>query len=186
MGAGRIICNRLNAGGVFVTGFWDAKTRHRINVNRDTEEIIGPNSQALREWQSPRAIAANARYVTLVKEAAHGPLKAFYEIHSNHRPDYTDSIEVSTLGVWRAEAKRLKDAFSAAVARLAPDVPRLTMHVSPLDKVSYPNYGRASSISKLSAKGCAIESPSRLFERPAWRDAYAICLADAMIAADWA
>ena len=185
LSAGRIICSRLNAGGVFVTGFWDVKTRQRINVNRATEELVGPNSQVLREWPSPRAVAANARYDALVKEAAQGPIRAFYEIHSNHRPEYAESIEVSTLGVWRGEARRLKDAFAAAVARLAPDVPRLAMHVSPLDRVTYPNYAYASSISRLSAKGCAIESPGHVFSRPAWRDAYASCLADAMMATKW-
>jgi len=34
----------LGWAGVFVTGFWDAKTRQRINVNRPTEWLIGPES----------------------------------------------------------------------------------------------------------------------------------------------
>jgi hypothetical protein len=185
MEAGRILCGRLGAGGVFVTGFWDPKTRERINVNRDSEQLIGQDSQVLRHWHSDRAAAANARYIALVREAAQGPLKVFYEIHSNHRARYADSIEVSTLGVSQDEAARLKYAFETARDRLAKDVPRLAIHVSPVDKVSYPNYGAASAISKLSHKGCAIETPGHVFSNRAWRQAYAACLADAILAAQW-
>ena len=182
---GRILCERLGLSGVFVTGFWDSKTRHRVNVNRDSEEIIGPASEVVREWQSPRAVAANARYNALVKEAAQGPLKVFYELHSNHRPDLTSTIAVSTQGLWISEAKRFRNAFDAAVERLDPQVPRLAMRISPLDKVTYPVYVRASSIARLSAKGCAIESPGRVLERRPWRIAYAQCLAEAIGAAGW-
>jgi hypothetical protein len=182
---GRTLRERLGAGGVVVTGFWDAKTRQRINVNRPTEQLIGQDSQVLREWQSDRAVAANARYDTLVKEAAQGRLKVFYEIHSNHRPLLAGSIEVSTLGLSRGDAKRLKAAFEAARERLAPDVPRLAIHVSPLDKVMYPNYGAASSISKLSERGCAIESPGHVLGNRAWRLAYGACLADSIKEAQW-
>ena len=185
MDVGRILRERLNAGGVIVTGFWDTKTRQRINVNRPTEQIIGQDSELVREWQSDRAVAANARYNTLVKEAAQGRLKVFYEIHSNHRLRYAGSIEVSTLGIFRGDAAKLKTAFEAARDRLAVDIPRLAIHVSPLDKVTYPNYAVASSISKLSERGCAIECPGRVLEKRAWRSAYAMCLADAIVAAQW-
>jgi len=184
--AGRILCKRLGAGGVFVTGFWDPKTRQRINVNRDSEELIGPNSEVLRKWASPRAVAANARYAELVKETAQGPINVFYELHSNHREDVAGSIEVSTLGVSYGEAVRFREAFLAARDRLAPDVPRMNVHVSPYDKVPFPNYANASSISRLSARGCAIEHPGRIFDHQPWRVAYANCLADAISTAQWA
>jgi hypothetical protein len=183
--AGRILCKRLDAGGVFVTGFWDPKTRQRINVNRDSEELIGPNSEVLRQWASPRAVAANARYTELVKQTAQGPIKAFYELHSNHRRDVAGSIEVSTLGVSYSEAVRFREAFLAARDRLAPDVPRMNVHVSPYDKVGFPNYAHASSISRLSEKGCAIEHPGHIYDHRPWRVAYANCLADAISAAGW-
>ncbi len=139
----------------------------------------------MRQWKSDRAAAANTRYDALVKEAAQGRLKVFYEIHSNNRPHLADSIEVSTLGFFRGDAANLKIAFETARDRLAPDVPRLAIHVSPLDKVTYPNYGAASSISKVSERGCAIENPGRVFANRAWRLAYAGCLADAIKAAQW-
>jgi hypothetical protein len=183
--AGRILCERLGAGGVFVTGFWNPGTRHRINVNRDTEEVIGRESEVVREWRSDRSKAANDRYEALVKEVAQGSLKAFYEIHSNHRPGYAGSIEVSTVGVWRGEAVKLKEAFEAARDRLPPDIPRLAIHVSPVDKVAYPNYKAASSISRLSAKGCAIEHPAAVISKRPYRLAYAACLAEAIKTADW-
>jgi hypothetical protein len=182
---GRILRERLSAGVVVVTGFWDAKTRQRINVNRPTEELIGSESQVLRQWQSNRAAAANARYIGLVREAAQGRLKVFYEIHSNHKPLLTNSIEVSTLGISRAEAARLKAAFEATRHRLAPDVPQLAIHVSPLDKVTFPNYRNASSISELSERGCAIESPGHVLGNRAWRLAVGACLADAIKEARW-
>lgn len=181
---GRLLCRRLGASGVFVSGFWDRKTRQRINVNRPTEQVIGPQSQVLREWRSERAVAANARYVTAVKDAADGPLQAFYEIHSNQRPEYVGSIEVSTLGVSRGEASRFKDAFLLAIGRLPGDAPRLAVHVSPIDPVTYPNYGHASSIARISRKGCAIEHPVAATHRT-WRLALAGCLAEAIEAARW-
>lgn len=183
--SGRIIRERLSAGAVFVTGFWDPKTRQRINVNRPTEQLIGENSKTLRQWESARALAANARDEALVREAAQGPLHWFYEMHSNHRSEFADSIEVSTAGVSRREADRLKDAFAVARTELPADVPHLSLHVSPIDKVGFPNYLRASSISQFSAKGCAIEHPSRVYDRRPWRVAYAQCLAQAIIAAEW-
>jgi hypothetical protein len=155
-------------------------------VNRPTELIIGQDSQVVREWQNDRALAANARHNALVKEAAQGRLKVFYEIHSNHRPLLADSVEVSTFGLSRSDAKRLKAAFEAARDRLAPDVPRLAIHVSPLDKVTCPSYGAASSISKLSERGCAIDGPGHVLANRAWRLAYAACLADSIEAAQWA
>src|SRR5205085_8897691 len=75
---GRILRERLGAGGVFVTGFWSGRTRERINVNRPTEQVIGPESQVLRQWSSERAIAANRRYDALVTQAAQGRVRAFY------------------------------------------------------------------------------------------------------------
>jgi hypothetical protein len=182
---GRVLRERLDAGGVFVTGFWDKTTRERINVNRPTEQVIGPQSQVVRQWPSERAVAANARYDALVKQAAQGRLKVFYEIHSNHRPQFAGSFEVSTLGVRRHDAARLKAAFEAARDRLAADVPRLVMHVSPVDKVTYPDYGAASTISKLSERGCAIEGPGEVLAKRPWRLAYAACLAEAISAARW-
>jgi hypothetical protein len=182
---GRILRERLGAGGVYVTGFWNGKTRERINVNRPTEQVIGPESQVLRQWSSERAVAANRRYEDLVRQAAQGRVRVFYEMHSNHRPEFAGAFEVSTRGVSREEAERLKQAFAAAQGRLGPDVPRLAMHVSPVDKVTYPNYAAASTISKLSQRGCAIEGPGAVLAKRAWRLEYAACLAEAIGAARW-
>ncbi|HSB99687.1 MAG TPA: hypothetical protein VLE45_07210, partial [Burkholderiaceae bacterium] len=176
---GRLLCQRLSASGVFVSGFWDGKTRQRINVNRPTEQVIGPQSQVVREWRSERAVAANARYVASVKDAANGPLRAFYEIHSNQRPQYVGSIEVSTLGISRSEASRFKDAYLSAIGRLPGDAPRLAVRVSPIDPVTYPNYSAASSIARISQKGCAIEHPVAATHRT-WRFAFAGCLIEAI------
>jgi hypothetical protein len=183
--AGRLLCKNLGAGGVFATGFWDAATRQRINVNRPTEQTIGEQSQVLRQWRSDRAAALNLRYEECVKKASQGTLRAFYELHSNHRPQYAGSIEVSTLGVSRGEASRFKAAFEAARERLPKDVPRLAVHVSPIDRVTYPNYPATSSVSRFAQKGCAIEHPGHVYANRAWRQAYVTCLAQAIEQAPW-
>jgi hypothetical protein len=183
--AGRIVRERLNAGGVFVTGFWDSKSRQRINVNRPTEALIADKSKIVRQWPSARAAAANARYEALVSEASQGPLRMFFEMHSNHRADLEGSVEVSTAGISRREATRLKEAFVAACEGLDNDIPRLKIHVSPADTVTFPVYVNASSISRISAKGCAIEYPGSVNDKRPWRIAHARCLADAIIAAAW-
>jgi hypothetical protein len=139
----------------------------------------------LRQWRSDRATALNLRYEERVRQAAQGPLKAFYEIHSNHMPQYAGSVEVSTLGVTRGEAARFKAAFEAARDRLSPDIPRAAVHVSPIDRVAYPNYRAASSISRFAQKGCAIEHPGHVYANRVWRRAYADCLAEAIGTAQW-
>jgi len=182
--AGRIVRERLGVGGVFVTGFWDPQTRERINVNRPTEELIGEHSEVLRQWASPRAVHVNGRYHALVEQAAQGPLQCFYEIHSNHNPRFVGSVEVSTLGVSRDEALRLKNAFLAGVEKLDGEIPRLEMQVAPVDRVTY-NYEHSSSLARVAARGCVMENPGRIFERPPWRRAYAKLLAEAIVAAAW-
>jgi hypothetical protein len=182
---GRLLSEKLGVGGVFATGFWDPKTRERININRPTEQLIDPNSEVLRQWRSDHAVALNLRYEEGVREAAQQPLKAFYQIRSNHMPQHAGSIEVSTLGVTRGEAARFKAAFEAARDRLLPDVPRVAVHVSPIDRVTYLNYHAASSISALSRKGCATDQPGHLYSNQAWRHAYAECLAEAIGTARW-
>jgi hypothetical protein len=182
---GRALSQRLRAGAVFVTGFWDPKTRERINVNRPSEQLTGEQSQLLREWQSARATAANQRYDALVKDAAQGRLMAFYEIHSNHKTQLAESVQVSTAGVSYGEAKALKAAFEKARERLAADVPRLAIHVSPVDKVTFPNYRNTTSVSAFSERGCAIEHPAHVLETREWRLAYAACWAAAIESAPW-
>jgi hypothetical protein len=182
--AGRIIRERLGAGGVFVTGFWNQQTRERINVNRPTEEVIGQHSEVLRQWSSPRAAHVNARYHRSVEQTAQGPLRCFYELHSNHDPRFVNSVEVSTLGVSRDEAQRLKMAFVASIEKLDPQIPRLEIHVAPIDRVTY-SYEHASSLARVSAKGCVIESPGRVFERSPWRRVYAKHLAESIVVAAW-
>jgi hypothetical protein len=174
----RDIRARTGASGVFVTGFWDGPTRTRINVNRDTEQIMGANSQVVRQVYSARAARANARYTTLVREAAQGPLRWFFEIHSNSDPRHAGSVEISTLGLTADNARRFKAAFVGARDRRVPaDAPRLDIHVAPADTVTYSLRG-ASSISDHCERGFLIESPSRVLREARWRAAYARVLAE--------
>ena len=140
----------------------------------------------LREWQSDRAAAANARYIALVKEASQGRLKVFSEIplESQTAPRGTRSRSRRSASPVPRPAKT-QGCFEAARHRLAPDVPQLAIHVFPLDKVTYPNYRNASSISELSERGCAIENPVTSSGNRAWRLAVGACLADAIKEAQW-
>ena len=113
-----------------------------------------------------------------------GPLRCFYEMHSNHDPRFVGSVEVSTLGVSRDEALRLKNAFVAAVGKRDSDIPHLDMHVAPVERVTY-SYEHASSVARISSKGCVIENPGRIFEQSSWRRVYARVLAESMIVAAW-
>jgi len=70
------------------------------------------------------------------------------------------------------------------VEKLDPEIPHLAMHVAPVDRVTY-SYQRASSLARISFKGCVIESPGRVFERSPWRRAYAGLLTEAIVAAGW-
>jgi hypothetical protein len=163
---------RTGASGVFVTGFWDGRTRQRINVNRDTEQTMGANSEVLQKTYSARAAHVNARYTALVRQAAQGPLRWFFEIHSNSMPRHDTSVEVATLGVTREEARRFKDVFLAERGRrLPPEAPQLAINVAPVDKVWF-NYQASSSISDYSQKGVLIETPSRVMRDTSWRARY--------------
>jgi hypothetical protein len=174
----REIRERTGAGGVFVTGFWDPATRRRINVNRDTEQVIGPHSEVTQQAYSVRAAYVNARYTALVREVSQGPLRWFFEIHANSYPERAGALEVSTLGVSRDEAARFKEGFLATRDRSLPaTAPRFGIVAAPLDRTRF-DYRAASSISDLSQRGFLIEHPSVLMRDRAWRPRYAEILAD--------
>jgi hypothetical protein len=167
---------KLGTSGVFVTGFWDRTTRRRINVNRDSEQIVTLTSEVTWHAYTPRAAYINAQYTDLVREVAQGPLRWFFEIHSNHRPDSQDALVVSTLGVALEEVRRFKEGFLSRCTQL-PTETRFGMKIAPLDRV-WLNYRAASSISRLSERGFAIEHPARLMSESRWRQRYADILAE--------
>ena len=172
------IRSRTGASGVFVTGFWDTATRRRINVNRATEQTIGSNSQVSEHRHSEIAERVNARYDAHVREAAQGPLRWFFEIHSNSYPNYQASVEVSTLGISHNEARDFKERFLFARQQHVPSqAPQLGIHVAPADPVWF-NYRASSSIAAFSQRGFLIESPSRVLRDVTWGPRYAAVLAD--------
>jgi len=100
----RALAKRLGAGIVLATGFMipDQQFVTRINVNRPTEQVR--MAGRLRVLRSPRAELANARYSTLIKETAGGPLRFFLEIHSNSWPEAAGLVLVGTSRVTTTEA----------------------------------------------------------------------------------
>jgi hypothetical protein len=178
----REIRARTGASAVLVTGFWDGRTRRRINVNRDTEQTMGARSVVLEQAYSARAAHVNARYTALVREAAQGPLRWFFEIHSNNDPDYENAVAVSTLGIGLGQARRFKERFVAGRDRhVPPDGPRLEILVAPADRMRFSFQG-ASSISRHAEHGFLIESPSVMTREGTWRARYAAVLADVITA----
>jgi hypothetical protein len=178
----KAIRSRTGAAGVFVTGFWDSSTRVRINVNRATEQTMGANSQVLEQRPSAVAAQVNARYTALVREAARGPVRWFFEIHSNSYPNYQGSVEVSTLGISQFDARAFKERFYSARRHHVPSqAPQLDIRVAPADPVWF-SYRGSSSIAEHSERGFLIESPSRILRDAAWGPRYAAALADVIAA----
>ena len=174
----REICARTGASGVFVTGFWDSRTRRRINVNRDTEQTMGAQSVVLEQAYSARASHVNDRYTALVREAAQGRLRWFFEIHSNSDPAYENAVAVSTAGIGFGEARRIKAGFIASRdRRVPPDGPQLAILATPVDRMRW-NFQGASSIARHTEKGFIVESPHRVMGDRVWRPRYAAVLAD--------
>jgi hypothetical protein len=175
------ICAKSGAGGVFVTGFWESQTRRRINVNRDTEQTTSLDSRAVDQRHTPRAAYVNARYTALVREVAQGPLRAFFELHSNSNARYETAVEVATRGVGPHGARQFKERFLAARERSIPaDGPKLGIHVSPADAVWF-NYLNSTSID-WADQGFLIELPNRVVRETRWRDGYARVLTEIVTA----
>jgi hypothetical protein len=115
-----------------------------------------------------------------VREAAHGPLAFYVELHGASRAESADRIEISTVGVDAEGAVKLRTLFELvrdAHLRARPPVLRLQIRVEPADPVfpSAPT-ARREGIPRLAQRALSIELPR--VARQEGRELYTPILAD--------
>jgi hypothetical protein len=126
LGAGYLVARKFSPGKI------------RINVNRPTEAAFVGCSE---EPQTERAKDVYGAYSRLVANAGSGkPLRLYVEIHGNSNQRTAQNIEVATVGISAAQAQKVKEGYSAMLARArerAPAYPELALLIEPLDRVHY-------------------------------------------------
>jgi len=135
----------------------------RINVNRPTE---GAMLACSHEPETGRARDVYAAYSAAVQRAAAGnALHLYVEVHGNSNPDTAQNIEVATVGITAAEARAVKNAYAAMLARVrgsVRDFPELALLVEPLDRITY----TAACAKKLGALTVGFAPRALHFEFP--------------------
>jgi hypothetical protein len=126
LGTGYVVARRFTVDGA------------RINVNRPTE---GAGLSCARESHTARAQEVYGLYSKVVSAAALArPLRLYVEIHGNSDARTTQKIEVATTGFSRDQARSMKDAYPAILARARSQLseyPDLALLVTPYDRVVF-------------------------------------------------
>jgi hypothetical protein len=177
------VARRTGFGFVVASGFaLDGDTPgspgRRFQVNRPSEGV--PGQPPGQEVVTPGAREVYRAYEAKVREAARGPLALYAEIHGNGRAESAERIEIATVGVDEALARRLRTLFELvrdAHLRAYPGAPRLAVLVEPADRIVYTASGaKREGILRLPERALHVELPRTA--RRAWRDAYTAILAD--------
>lgn len=130
------VAAELGAGYVVARHF--TPNRIRINVNRPTE---GAFSSCANESRTERAQSIHDTYLGLVRRAsAAGQLELYVEIHGNSNPLTARHVEVATVGVSDAQARRAKEAFTTMLSRArarAASYPALELMIEPIDRLHF-------------------------------------------------
>ena len=128
---------------------------------------------------------ANAAYEQRVREAAGGPLRFYAAIHDGDRAACTGSMEITTVGIDRELALRLRalaELIRDAHLRTTREVPRLDVLIQPADAVTAAAAGAPRDpILRLPPRALQIELPR--CPRRDWRDTYAAILSDFLVEA---
>jgi hypothetical protein len=126
----------LEAGYVVARQFTPNKVR--MNVNRPTE---GAHLACAQEAETGRARHVYDTYARLVTRAASGkPLRLYVEIHGNSNPRSAQHIDVATVGITAAQARRAKEGYPGMLVRArdrASAYPELALLIEPLDRVFF-------------------------------------------------
>jgi hypothetical protein len=141
----------------------------RYDVNRPTEGGIG--RPATEEVETEGARAVYEAYERRVRDAAHGPLTFYAELHGNSRSESPERIEIATVGVDAEEALKLRTLLELvrdAHLRTRGGAPRLPVRVEPAAK--------REGILRLPQRALHIELP-RVARQEA-REVYVHILAD--------
>ena len=133
-GIARQLAFRTGWAAVVARGFTPTESGdgRRIHVNRPTE---GRFSLSEREFETERARATYAEFKSSVLSAAQGNLDLYIDIHHNDG----SHIEVASMGLSRAEARLVKDAYRAArdeVLARRSDTAIIDLAIEPLDEIT--------------------------------------------------
>jgi hypothetical protein len=123
-------------------------------------------------------------YARRVLEAAQGPLRFYAEIHGNTRKDCAGQIEISTVGVDRELALRLRmlaELIRDAYLRGNREVQRLDVLIEPADPVTSRPSAAQREVLRLPQRGLQIDLPR--CARRDWRETYTAVLADFLVQA---
>ncbi|TSA11877.1 MAG: hypothetical protein D4R74_12425 [Betaproteobacteria bacterium] len=129
------VARELGAGYVLARKF--APDKVRLNVNRPTE---GASLACAQEQRSERAGEVYTIYSRLVAAASDKPLRLFVEIHGNSLARSAQHVEVATVGISAAQARRVKDGYPAMLSRAiehSPAYPELNLLIEPLDSMYF-------------------------------------------------
>lgn len=135
---GYALALRTGAGAVIASRFCCRWTgNRRINVNRPTERSGVPPSL---ELLTDRAMEVYNLYLKFVREVAQGPLRLYWEIHGNSRPESASQIEVATVGVDEDLAREIKESYFPirdSVLATNSEIVSLDLKIEPLDQVHF-------------------------------------------------
>ena len=112
--------------------------RVRLNVNRPTE---GASLSCAQEARTDRARDVYENYAGLVSKASSGrPLLLYVEVHGNSRSQSSERIEVAARGISADQAKKIKDAYAAILAKVRKEdsgYPDLALAIEPRDQIFF-------------------------------------------------
>ena len=179
----REIARRTGFGLVVATGFQLTLGRPegsgaRFQVNRPYEGTPGrPPTEDVPSEDARRVYEA---YERRVREAAHGPLRFYCEIHGNAHADTAGHIEIATVGISKEFALRLRtlvELIRDAHLRVQQQAPSLAVLVEPADVLRYTASGaKRDGILRVPQRALHIELPrAARFE---YQEVYTAILAD--------
>jgi hypothetical protein len=150
----------------------------RYLVNRPLEGVMGGGPAGERATEAAQRVYAE--YERRVREAAHGPLVFYVEVHGNARQDTANRIEVATVGVDREQAIQLRTLLELtrdAHLRAHPETPKLHVLVEPADRIVYAaGAAKREGMLRFPERALHIELPRTA--RRDFRAVYAAILAD--------
>jgi len=177
------IARRTGFGLVVATGFQLTLGRPegsgaRFQVNRPYEGTPGrPPTEDVSSEDARRIYEA---YERRVREAAHGPLRFYCEIHGNAHADTAGRIEIATVGISKEFALRLRtlaELIRDAHLRVHRQAPSLAVLVEPADTLRYAASGaKRDGILRVPQRALHIELPR--VARVEYQAVYTAILAD--------
>jgi hypothetical protein len=174
-----LVAERLGASLVIAHGFMGTRElswHDRIAVNRPLE---GPGMHSQDRFSSDASVVYSA-YVDHVKALTAWPPGLYIEVHTNGHTNSRNAIEVATVGISIAEARRVKSTFQEVAARKLGRSPDVELRIEGVDSVFMNAYGNklVGILSKV-PRALHIEFPAQEVMRdPSTRRTYGEIVAD--------